>query len=88
MEKQNFGMDTGFVCGCGGGGSGRCHGLLEKSVDTCGHQQDPDRGRGNIYSVECQQLPHQLPWEWDQAHQETESGGFTSWAPGCSFSKK
>lgn len=38
MERQDFGMDTGFSCGCGEGGSWCCHGLLEKSEDMCDHQ--------------------------------------------------
>lgn len=46
MEKQDFGMDTGFLCGCGDGGNWHCHGLLKKNVDPYDHQQDPDRDQG------------------------------------------
>lgn len=51
MEKQDFGMDTVFLCGCGEGGSWHCHGLLEKSVDTCNRSSKILTGAEGTFSL-------------------------------------
>lgn len=51
MEKQDFGMGTVFLCGCGEGGSWHCHGLFEKSVDTWDRSSKILTGAGGTFSL-------------------------------------